>query len=190
MAKDGRDKSHLSGEDAELWARVTGTTKPLRKPANRHVETPDPALAPAAKKKKSSKSSPATVRPSPEAPARPSEPPPVGGYQRSEERALASGRLDIEGRIDLHGMRQVEAHRALLSFIERCRARGQRHLLVITGKGSGEHRGEPGVLKREVPRWLNEPEFRRSVVGFTHAHKRHGGEGALYVRLRRNRPED
>lgn len=191
MTKDKKKDPNLSGDDAELWDRVAGTTKPLRKAANRYVDAPEPpadAMQPGRKTNKTAADKPPPVQPSTAAvPAKGSETPPPGGYHRGEVRALASGRLDIEARLDLHGLRQREAHSALKAFIARCRARGQRHVLVITGKGSSASPGERGVLNREVPRWLGEPDFRESVVGFTQAHKRHGGAGALYVRLRRSR---
>jgi len=188
MSKDKPSKPPLTGEDAELWERVTGTTKPLKKPANRFVKRPEsagpdePSVAGNYKpkpKKATSETTPITkpvVQPGP---------PPLGSYDRGEARAVASGRREIDARIDLHGMRQREAHHVLSGFLHSAQARGHRHVLVITGKGAGARPGERGVLNREVPRWLNEPEFRQMVVGFTPAHKRHGGEGALYVRLRR-----
>ena len=65
------------------------------------------------------------------------------------------------------------------------RDRDARLVLVITGKGRG---GEIGVLRRQVPQWLGLPEFRALVVGFEDASVNHGGEGALYIRVRRSRP--
>jgi len=115
---------------------------------------------------------------------------------------LGSGRSGVDARIDLHGMRQREAHSALRVFLFRSVAKGHRMVLVITGKGSGQRQldGETGfdsfinegavgrgVLRRNVPLWLAEPDLRAIVVGFTVAHIRHGGEGALYVQLRRQR---
>lgn len=190
MSKDKKNTRYLSDDDADLWERVAGTTKPLRKAANRHVDAPAPrpGIEESPRPKKPAEDMlrgepPLTTEKTKKA----NEPPPPGGYHRGEARALASGKLAIEARLDLHGMRQREAHAALKGFIERCRVRGQRHVLVITGKGAGASPGERGVLNREVPRWLGEPEFRESVVGYTQAHKRHGGDGALYVRLRRVR---
>src|ERR1019366_4885255 len=90
----------------------------------------------------------------------------------------------IDARLDLHGLTQSEAHAALLRFLRSAGARDARLVLVITGKGRG---GEPGVLRRQVPQWLGLPEFRSLVLGFEDAHVTHGGEGALYVRLRRAR---
>ena len=114
-------------------------------------------------------------------------------------RRLGAGNETIDARIDLHGMRQGEAHMALRTFVHRSVARGCRIVLVITGKGGDVlnpdqnayspyvHEGlsARGVLRRMVPLWLSEPELRQSVVGFTTARSRHGGEGALYVQLRR-----
>ena len=88
--------------------------------------------------------------------------------------------------MDLHGLTQSEAHGALLHFLHAASARGARLVLIITGKG-GRGDGERGVLRRQVPQWLALPDLRDLVVGFEDAHVAHGGEGALYVRLRRRR---
>jgi DNA-nicking Smr family endonuclease len=84
----------------------------------------------------------------------------------------------------LHGFTQHEAHAALLRFLRNAVERDAHLVLVITGKGRG---GEIGVLRRQVPQWLGLPEFRALVVGFEDAAIAHGGEGALYVRLKRGR---
>jgi DNA-nicking Smr family endonuclease len=99
---------------------------------------------------------------------------------------IARGAHAIDGRLDLHGMTQDEAHGRLLSFLRGRQARGAKVVLVITGKGSrnGEGGGR-GVLKRMVPLWLGLPDLRSLVIGFEDAAIGHGGEGALYVRLRR-----
>jgi DNA-nicking Smr family endonuclease len=97
---------------------------------------------------------------------------------------VARGKQAIDARLDLHGLTQSEAHGALLRFLRNATARDARLVLVITGKGRG---GEIGVLRRHVPQWLGLPEFRAFVIGFEDAHIGHGGEGALYVRLRRAR---
>ena len=88
--------------------------------------------------------------------------------------------------IDLHGMTQIRAHRALFGFLQRAHHEGLTFVLVITGKGKVGG-AERGVLRRQVPQWLSLPEFRTLVVGFEEAHIGHGGEGALYVRVRRDR---
>jgi DNA-nicking Smr family endonuclease len=100
------------------------------------------------------------------------------------KRGVARGKQAIDARLDLHGLTQSEAHAALLRFLRNAHRRDARLVLVITGKGRG---GEPGVLRRQVPQWLGLPEFRSLVLGFEDAHVTHGGEGALYVRLRRAR---
>jgi DNA-nicking Smr family endonuclease len=120
----------------------------------------------------------------------------LDSIDRRRARKLAAGRAEIEARLDLHGMRQSEAHVALRAFLFACHAKGLRNVLVITGKGSAldgdatSHahswgQRDRGILKRSVPRWLAEPELRPIVVGYTAAHSRHGGEGALYLQLRR-----
>lgn len=100
---------------------------------------------------------------------------------------LKRGLFAPQSEIDLHQCTQVEAHARLVSFLSANQARGRRCVLVITGKGYGPD-GKVGVLKTMVPRWLNEPTLRSLVIAFAHAIPQHGGEGALYVLLRRNRP--
>ncbi len=138
---------------------------------------------------------------SPEAPpstarrrAQVKSPPPIADFDRRKAKRIAGGRIEIEARIDLHGMRAAEAHAALRGFIMRCHGQGKRNLLVITGKGATadlrdrpfelDDRRDRGVLKRHVPLWLAEPDLRAVVVSFTTAHARHGGDGALYIQLR------
>lgn len=98
---------------------------------------------------------------------------------------LRRGQLRPEGRLDLHGMTQAQAHGALDAFIPRARDAGKRCVIVITGKGSVSAGG--GVLRNAVPGWLNAPSLRPMVLAFAEAIPRHGGAGALYVLLRRKR---
>ena len=98
---------------------------------------------------------------------------------------LRRGQLRPEGRLDLHGMTQAEAHGALEKFIPRAQGAGRRCVIVITGKGSVSAGG--GVLRNAVPGWLNAPSLRPSVLAFAEAVPRDGGAGALYVLLRRKR---
>ena len=125
----------------------------------------------------------------------PSAPPELATFDRNSVRKIRGGRVEIEARVDLHGMRQDEAHAALRAFLGRCQSRGLRFVLVITGKGKpigseNEFVFHPianeiaACLKRNVPRWLEEPDVRSIVVSYTTAAIRHGGEGALYVHLR------
>src|SRR5207245_1292414 len=129
--------------------------------------------------------SPVPVRMTP--PPKPQAPPlaPIGRRERAK---LSRGKQEIDARIDLHGMTQTRAHRALFGFLQRAHHDGLTFVLVITGKGKvGGPESERGVLRRQVPQWLALPEFRTLVVGFEEAHIGHGGEGALYVRVRRAR---
>lgn len=123
--------------------------------------------------------------------AAPAAPPAPIPADRRARRALARGRLSPEARLDLHGMTLDRAHPALLRFVARAHTEGLRLVLVITGKGrAGEEDLDPvarprGVLRRQVPDWLSQPPLSGIVQGMAPAHRRHGGEGALYVRLRR-----
>ena len=120
--------------------------------------------------------------------------PELGSLSRRDMRKIDKGHQIIEARLDLHGMYQNAAHVALLGFLNQSQSRGLRHVLVITGKGRSSSSdelmfGEPetGVLRRMVPLWLGEPDLRSIVSGYSEAPRRLGGEGALYVRLRRLR---
>ena len=99
---------------------------------------------------------------------------------------LRKGKLDIDARIDLHGMNEHAAHDALLRFVKQARRDDARIVLIITGKGKA---GE-GVLRRTVPLWFGEAVFKPLIGGWRKAHPAHGGEGALYVRLRREATGD
>ena len=115
---------------------------------------------------------------------------PLAPFERRLKQRVARGRDAIDARIDLHGMTQNEAHVALLRFLRRAQSDGARIALVVTGKGrrtTTDGASESGVLRRQVPMWLALPEFRPFVVGFEEAHVSHGGQGALYLRLRRAR---
>lgn len=97
---------------------------------------------------------------------------------------LARGKMKIEGSIDLHGMNQIEAHENLARFIRSSHSRGRRCVLVITGKGRD---GKPGILRKRVPEWLNEPPLEAYVLRIAQAKQHDGGAGAIYVLLRRKR---
>lgn len=95
--------------------------------------------------------------------------------------------MPIDGRLDLHGHTKESAHRALDSFIKGAFSAGRRCVIIITGKGLRVNSGEVGVLRQSVPQWLNSPELRPMVLAFSHATPKDGGEGALYVLLKRKR---
>ena len=109
------------------------------------------------------------------------------GIDRANAERLKRGLHPIEARLDLHGMTQAEAHRALAAFIHKSRDAGRRCVLVITGRGLGP--SGPGVLKSAVPRWLEEASLRRQILAMAPAQSRDGGAGALYLLLRRDRRE-
>jgi DNA-nicking Smr family endonuclease len=181
-------RRQVSEEEQALWRTVTRTVVPLRRHRKKHVE---PAAADVAEPK--SKQKPSLRPPSPphpvaatQKPAPKPKQPVLAPLDRRAKQRLARGTQAIDGRLDLHGRTQSEAHAALLRFLQRQQANGAKTVLVITGKG-GNPDGGRGVLKRQVPMWLALPEFRGLVVGFADAASGHGGEGALYVRVRRLR---
>ena len=178
-------KRHLSEEERALWESVARQVKPLRKKPRLAKHSATPTAEPQATKPSGSPRPIASVQP-----PKPSQPatPPLAPLGRREKSRLSRGRSEIDARIDLHGMTQTRAHRALYGFLQRAHSEGHTFVLVITGKGKvGGGEAERGVLRRQVPRWLSLPEFRSLVVGFEEAHIGHGGEGALYVRIRRAR---
>lgn len=171
-------------KDHELWERVKRTIKPLH--SNRAGQD---FLAEMEKMENSSrnqnKSSARIVRPyQPEQAARVSMISKPAILDANTAKKIARGRTTIEGRLDLHGLTQNEAHSKLYSYLEAARYSGKRTVLVITGKGV---RGE-GILRHAVPRWLSEPAFRNITTGYHEAHITHGGSGAIYIRLRRLDP--
>jgi DNA-nicking Smr family endonuclease len=187
-------------EDALLWKRIAESTKPL---PGRKVAVPAPA---AGVEKPQARKQPAAPPAKPAAKSAPAAAPALragearGLDKRTADR-LRRGQFEIEARIDLHGQTQEEAHRALQAFIAGAHAAGRRCVLVITGKGGppGAAAGaddvgggimperERGVLRRGVPRWLNEPDLRPLILGFAQAQPADGGAGAIYVLLRRQR---
>jgi DNA-nicking Smr family endonuclease len=172
----------LSEEDRALWATFVRSIAPLdasrQKPDDdagneRPIPPPAPPPRPSVRSEVlQHKKSPSLA--------------PLG---RRLKQRVARGREAIDARLDLHGHTQAEAHTALLRFLQLAQANEARIVLVVTGKGTnrGVEQRERGVLKRQVPLWLSLPQFRPFVVGFEDAHIGHGGEGALYVRLRRVR---
>ncbi len=207
-ASGGR-KRHLSEDDEALWSHTARTLEPLKKAKSR-VHTATEALELALKSEGVNRAN-LTGQALPAAPnrkpqidpiSRPdrdppvlSKSPPLSDFDKRKARKLGSGQIAIDARIDLHGLRQSEAHAALRRFLYSAYSQGHRWVLVITGKGARQNRDrddepwtiapiEPGVLKRNVPGWLSEPDLRAIVVSFKTASARHGGEGALYVQVR------
>ena len=188
-----RRKRSLSEEERALWESVAKQTKPLRKkhraakpPAGDSPATEAPAAAKPAASPKPPPSTKILRAPKPQVPL--AAPPLLAPLGRRERSQLSRGRKEIDARLDLHGMTQARAHHALSGFLQRAHREGLTFVLVITGKGRAMGaESERGVLRRQVPQWLSLPEFRSLVVGFEEAHIGHGGEGALYVRIRRSR---
>ena len=191
----GRRHRKLSEEDAVLWRRVGKTVTPLRdrplslptisqEEAEREFAAAMQEGNPRPAKKAGVAGdikSPIAHHPLPPAPKRKPQPEPV--IDRPTTRKIAKGRIAIDARVDLHAMTQDQAHDRLYVFLADQRARGARHVLVVTGKGRSL--GSEGVLKRMVPVWLSSPRFAELVSGYVSASRHHGGEGAIYVRLRR-----
>jgi DNA-nicking Smr family endonuclease len=178
-------KPPISPEDSALWDEIAKSVRPL---AGRRKT----AMGPAEERETPGPSSKAPERPLRTlAPAvqPPKGPPPLAPLDRRMRQKLSRGSAGIDGRVDLHGHTQAEARHRLLRFLQAAQDRGDKLVLVITGKGSRGDTpdGERGVLKRQVPLWLALPEFRALVVGFEESAPQHGGGGALYVRIRRAR---
>lgn len=178
-------RRRLTAEEIELWQRVVEKAERLN-PGSHSAPAPLPKPKP---------TKPVTARLT--APPPPRKPPPPKPNDLNMDHKtfgkLKRGRLDPEGRIDLHGMTLDQAHPALTRFILSAQASGKRLVLVITGKGKKSDETGPiprprGVIRREVPLWLAAPPLAQAVLQISPAHLRHGGSGAFYVYLRRNRP--
>ncbi len=197
-------KRRLTEQELALWQAVASTVAPLkRKRSKKGGSAKSKDVAAAVPPKTETKTPPQMPRPakapakSPPlpkaAPAKPAPLPPLltpsptpgamPGIDKRQGERFRRGQMPIEGKIDLHGRTQDEAHDALLHFLERAHKAGKRNLLVITGKGMTQSKS--GILKSIVPRWLNEPMFRRLVLAISQARPEHGGAGALYVLLKR-----
>ena len=175
----------LSDDEIALWIEVAKSVAKRRGAHLPALAAPPQAVAPPPDASPAAASQPAKPR-------QPPSPPPLAPLERRLKRDLARGRAGVDSALDLHGMRQAEAHHALRGFLFRAQAHGERLVIVVTGKGNsrgpesaGSWFEEPGVLRRLVPHWLREADLRAVVLGFEEAGRAHGGAGALYVRLRR-----
>jgi DNA-nicking Smr family endonuclease len=173
-------------EDLRLWSVVTATVRPLRPTRRAEAAHKDAPLKAGGKTKAASPTAPPAqvgkvskpaARPSPIA----NDPPAPAAVDARLHRRLVRERETVAARIDLHGLNYDDARAALTGFILRAADQGWRAVLVITGKGNlGE-----GVIRRHAPEWLAAPPLRQHVAGLSQAHRRHGGDGALYVALKR-----
>lgn len=190
---DEKSDKQISDEERRLWSKVVSEARPLKKrrpasPAGATSPPPDDKTEPAAPAK------PRPVRRATPGQAEKRQTPPApelrhgsaSGMDRRQAERFKRGKMSIEGRLDLHGMTRAAAHGALRHFILGAAAADKRCVLVITGKGRASLQG--GVLREEVPRWLNEPGLRDKVLSFDYAQQPDGGTGALYVLLKRRRP--
>lgn len=185
-----RDRT-LSEAEISLWAQVARSARPL--PGKRLPEMAVQAVATSPAHDAGGTQTAKTAVSGKQPPQKPALTP-LAPLERRLKTQLKRGIQPIEAVIDLHGMRQDEAHAALHRFIWRAQGDGARLVLVVTGKGAAGpsnsvfgNSDERGVLRRMVPHWLRLPDLRPMVVGFDEADQRHGGFGALYVRLRRLR---
>ncbi len=193
-----------TAEERQLWERAMAGAKPLPASGPRSGETPAQPAEATEVPPRAPRAPRAAPPPAPEAAKfepdlgaadRDSAPAQsLSGLDKRNAQRLRRGQLAIEAELDLHRHTVAEAHRALTGFIADAQDGGKRCVLVITGKGEGgEARHRPwnetpsGVLRRELPRWLSEPESRARVVAWHPARPQHGGDGALYVLLRRRR---
>ena len=182
-------KRPLKPEEKQIWGMVAATVHPL--PGRGTPKLPSPSgegqaasAAGVAKSRSSSEAALWTALPHPTTASR-GPPSPFGegnkGIEPNRRQRIAREREDIGARLDLHGMDQQRARAVLEGFLATAFHEGWRAVLVITGKGV---QGD-GVLKRRAPEWLAAPHLAHIVAGISDAARHHGGEGALYVALKR-----
>jgi DNA-nicking Smr family endonuclease len=195
-----KTRRSLTSEDKELWGQVAGSAIPIRR--SKLVEILETTPPPTRKREASVpllpfsmgqntnplRSSSTDLKPSlgqslAKAPVQ---------MDKKSFTHMKRGRLAPEGRIDLHGMTLSEAHPALTSFILNAFTDRKRLVLVITGKGKDkpEYDFMPvqrGILRHQVPQWLRMAPLMHCVLQISQSHIKHGGEGAYYVYLRRQR---
>lgn len=187
----------LSDEDLDLWRQVAKTATPMRpdRPdtAPKRHDTKKPARPrvdiPAFRPGQTAALPPISVDVAADISARMAHAP--VRMDKKTFTKMRKGRMDPEGRIDLHGMTLSQAHPALIRFVIASHAQGKRLILVITGKGRDAVEDGPiplrrGVLRHQVPHWLTEPPLGGMVLQVTPASRKHGGDGAYYVYLRRH----
>ncbi len=180
-----RPPPDLSAEDRRLWARVSGSVTPARVRKALRIATEAPAavevrearpLLPRPSKPLVTPKTPPTATVNPTSAHGAPEP-----LEPRRQRRLSRERDPIEATIDLHGFGRFEAEDQLRAFLNGAQARGLRAVLVVTGQG----RRGGGVIRASIQEWLQSHALRGVVSGFASAHRRHGGDGAFYVTLRR-----
>jgi len=174
-------KSDRPIEDGErLWQRVASTVTPLA--PRRTPVTPPAAIQTAPTNRPRPASGSAATLPTPPAPRPQSAP---SDLDPRRHRRLSREREPIEARLDLHGHGRFQAQDVLTGFLQRAQSRGLRVVLVITGHGRRAGGGE-GVIRASLPEWLRGHALRGVVAAYAPAHRRHGGEGAWYITLKRS----
>jgi len=187
-----RKSRAIAPEETALWRQAMRDAEPLRKrnePGRIPVASasgPEPAATKPVAPKPHARPIPPPVPTSAKAPAPP--PPPLApgvtpGLDKRSAQKLRRGQYSIDARLDLHGLTQAEAHARLRRFLVKSQDAGCRCVLVVTGKGTAGP--EAGVLRRELPRWLNQPDLRPLVLALEPALPRDGGLGAVYLLLRK-----
>jgi DNA-nicking Smr family endonuclease len=169
----------LSADDIQVWAAVAATVKPLtpqkKKYPMQEANCQVPSLT--LENQTSPDIPPLLVKTTP---AHSETAKPLQRLDRSENRTLKKETFGSRQVLDLHGLSAEQGKQALQRFVQEAFDAGLRSILVITGKGKG-------ILRREVPHWLETPPLRRQVSRFGEAHIVHGGEGALYIKLRKRK---
>ncbi len=175
-----RYSRRLSKAESELWSSVTADVRPIQRRAAQEAtisqldeEKKIPATTPQNASKKIIHEQEKQFR----------SLTPIEDIDYRTHAKIRRGRLEVDAKLDLHGLRQDEAQRALTAFLRRAQADGAKIVIVVTGKGLTREEG--GVLRRVVPLWLQAPQLRNLIISFGEAARHHGGEGALYVRIRR-----
>ncbi len=187
-------KRDVREEEHALWQEVT---RDVRRPRRKRL------VATVVEARVADKPKPTQVKPALRPVLAPAKTRPqlvTAGLDGSTAEKLKRGKIVPEATLDLHGLTQAQAHTRLNAFVRSSAESGRRCVLVVTGKGApksnsatAEHgfvmpaRTKSGVLRLMVPRWLDEGDARNVVAGTQAAHQRHGGDGALYVYLRRRR---
>lgn len=179
-------KRQLSEEEKLLWQQATRHDKPLRKDVEATEEATEPLLDKL--KKSSAKPKRTTTPPTKTAKFLPANTPKekklgdYAGIDRNTADKFRRGKSPIDAKLDLHGMSSERAHKALINFIKKQAQLENRRLLVITGKGSG-------LLRSSLPNWLGLAGVAEFILAFDNAKPQHGGDGAYYILLKRNRAQ-
>ncbi len=193
---DKEDKGTFStqgtGDDGDLWEKATKGAKKLKK-ADAYIDIPL-----SQKKRRAAKSpqTPETGTGFPAKSALPPSPKSADAFQTDHrtDKRLKRGEIEIEGKLDLHGLSRVQAYDSLVAFLLNTYSGGKKCVLVITGKGSPADREtedgrQYGILRENLPEWIKSPPLDAIVLKIQEAHPRHGGKGAFYVLLRKKRGE-